>query len=387
MSDELFLTSDLFLEILRSLVMLAIVISLWRASRREPMRKQKGWRTMLVGFTLIFIGSLFDITDEPETNLDGWIMIGDTPVQAFFEKVVGFLLGFLLLAIGFRRLLPSLVEGERAKRELKRAHDELEEHVEERTVELTDEIDRRIRVEDELDRARVRAEAANLTKSRFLANMSHELRTPLNSVIGFAQRLLKNPSSPFEERQTFLKRIADNGRHLLSLIDQILDLAKVEEGRSDVTLETVTLEDLVAQLHQEYCDRFRDQGVSLTTEVPPDLQPIHTDRERLRQILTNLLDNAFKFTSAGSVTVSVHATPGGRPTRIDVVDTGLGISEEDRRLVFEPFGQSNPKVAGELGGTGLGLSICRSLTKLLGFQLEVQSELGRGSTFSLVLSN
>lgn len=230
------------------------------------------------------------------------------------------------------------------------------------------------------------AEAASRTKSEFLANMSHELRTPLNSVIGFANILLKNKSGNLRpEDLAFLDRVLANGKHLLGLINEILDLSKIEARKVDLNLAPVALDQLVTEVLATQEALVRDRPVKLVADLPPQAAPFKTDAGRLKQVLLNLVGNAVKFTEAGSVTVRLVVQPKTRcPLRIEVVDTGIGIPKDRQAAVFEAFQQADSGTARKYGGTGLGLTISRALCELLGCQLELWSEPGRGTTFSIV---
>jgi signal transduction histidine kinase len=240
----------------------------------------------------------------------------------------------------------------------------------------------------ERERAQEAAEAATRAKSAFLATMSHELRTPLNSIIGFANILRKNRGGRLEEQELqFLERVQGSGLHLLSLINEVLDLSKVEAGKMEVDLQTISLEELVQEVVEQSRGQVADPSVRLIARVPPGLAPFTTDRGKLKQILFNLVGNAIKFTPDGSVTVEVGADGSGRrPTHIDVVDTGIGIPPEKREAIFEAFEQAETGTARGYGGTGLGLTISRSLARLLGYRLALESAAGRGSRFRIVLS-
>ena len=174
--------------------------------------------------------------------------------------------------------------------------------------------------------ARAAAEAATGAKSRFLASMSHELRTPLNSVIGFANVLLKNKAENLRAQDlVYLRRILDNGTHLLGLINDILDLSKVEAGRIELAIAPVALDALVRETILELEGQLRDRDLRLVADLPPSMVPIHADRGRLKQVLINLIGNALKFTERGSVTVRVAVEPElHRPTHVDVIDTASG---------------------------------------------------------------
>ena len=190
-------------------------------------------------------------------------------------------------------------------------------------------VTRRIWAEEGLRIARDEAEAANQAKSQFLANMSHELRTPLNSVIGFANILLKNKKKHLDQGETgFLQRILANGRHLLSLINEILDLAKIEAGRVELEIMEADVSELVKETLQQIEGQVRDKDVKVVAEVPDVNAPVETDPHKLKQIIINLVGNALKFTEDGSVTVRVDAEPDGTPFAIRVIDTGIGIPRE-----------------------------------------------------------
>jgi signal transduction histidine kinase len=237
----------------------------------------------------------------------------------------------------------------------------------------------------ETQRALAASGVANRSKSEFLANMSHELRTPLNSVIGFADVLLRNRKSHFDDSEIgYLKRIRENGAHLLTIISDILDLSRIEAGRMDLDVADVNVEQLIQEVVASFLSTGRSAGVDLRVEAPIVLASVRTDRTRLRQILTNLIGNALKFTPEGSVTVRVNAR-GAQVRSIEVIDTGIGIPQDRLAVVFKPFEQADNTTRRKYGGTGLGLSISRSLSELLGYKLEAQSEPGRGSTFRLVL--
>ena len=244
-------------------------------------------------------------------------------------------------------------------------------------------VTRRARAEEALRVAKEEAEGANRAKSQFLANMSHELRTPLNSVIGFTNVLLKNKQGNLTVKEMgFLERVLANGRHLLSLINEVLDLAKIEAGRMELDITEVDPAELVSGTVAQLEGQARERSVALAWEGPDDLPPLETDEAKLRQVLINLVGNALKFSGGGAVTVRLLERDGGLDG-IAVEDTGIGIPPERLEAIFEAFQQADGSTAREYGGTGLGLAISRSICQLLGYDLEVRSVVGEGSTFTI----
>ncbi len=255
-------------------------------------------------------------------------------------------------------------------------------------VVFSKDITRRRRVEEALRRAKQDAEEGNRAKSQFMANMSHELRTPLNSVIGFANILLKDPRERLEPKERgYLERILANGKHLLTLINEILDLSKIEAGRMELEMESVDLPRLVRETLAQMEGQVAGRPVELHGEWNEGLASFQTDAGKLKQILINLIGNALKFTERGKVSIRIiSGADGSTPTRIQVEDTGIGIPEDRLDAIFEAFQQADGTTTRRFGGTGLGLTISRSLCALLGYEMTVDSEVGKGSTFSILLS-
>ncbi|MEY4388080.1 MAG: hypothetical protein RLY20_3363, partial [Verrucomicrobiota bacterium] len=256
------------------------------------------------------------------------------------------------------------------------------------TFGISHDITDRKRAEEAMREAKEAAEEASRAKSQFLASMSHELRTPLNSVIGFANILLKNNAGTLGAAElNFLDRILANGKHLLALINQILDLSKIEARKVELQNAPVALDALIRETIAQQEGLVRDKPVQLLADVPDQVAVIQTDAEKLRQVIINLIGNALKFTEQGSVTVRLVTEPAdGRPLRIEVIDTGIGIPQDKLGLIFEAFQQAEVGTARKYGGTGLGLTISRALCNLMGFNIEVASEVGQGSTFSVLLT-
>jgi PAS domain S-box-containing protein len=256
-----------------------------------------------------------------------------------------------------------------------------------RVVVAHENITRRKLAEEAILRAADEAAAANRAKSDFLAKMSHELRTPLNSVIGFANVLLKNKAKNLAEKDlSYLSRILDNGKHLLGLINDVLDLSKVEAGKMELALSEIRLDVLVPEVLGQLEGQVKGRPVKLVADVPAGLAPIQTDPVKLKQVIINLVGNALKFTASGSVTLRVLAGSDGRPLALDVIDTGIGIPADRQQAIFEAFQQADNTTTRRYGGTGLGLTISRSLCQLLGYRVLVYSTVGKGSIFRVVLA-
>jgi PAS domain S-box-containing protein len=222
-------------------------------------------------------------------------------------------------------------------------------------------------------------------KSQFLANMSHELRTPLNSIIGFSRVILKGIDGPVTDvQQQDLTAIYNSGQHLLGLINDVLDLARIEAGKMELNFEEVHLSDMVTSVMSTAKGLVKEKRIQLLQRIPADMPTVRGDTMRVRQVLLNLISNASKFTDEGSITVEAHVQMG--PTGkmealINVIDTGPGISIEDQKRLFQAFSQVDGSATRKSGGSGLGLSICANLVQLHGGRIGVQSEVDKGSTF------
>jgi PAS domain S-box-containing protein len=226
-------------------------------------------------------------------------------------------------------------------------------------------------------------------KSQFLANMSHELRTPLNSIIGFSRVILKGIDGPTTEQQhQDLSAIYNSGQHLLGLINDILDLSKIDAGKMELTLEELNIVDTIKSVLATTVGLVKDKPVKLLSELDATLPTVRADPMRIRQILLNLISNASKFTEEGTVTVTAEVQPssnGQKEMVISIIDTGPGISIEDQSKLFLAFSQVDSSPTRKTGGTGLGLSICQRLVDLHGGKIGVHSSVGKGSTFYFTL--
>ena len=243
------------------------------------------------------------------------------------------------------------------------------------------------RNEEQLRQARDEAQSANLAKSAFLANMSHEIRTPMTAIIGFADLLL-NPAILPEQIHDYVHTIRRNGEHLLAVINDILDISKVEAGRMQIERLPISPIQLAREVIRSMCPRASKKHLSLElicrTSLP---RMMHTDPTRVRQILMNLIGNAIKFTEKGGVRVvlSMHKAKSDWALHLEVIDTGIGISPEQLSKLFEPFAQADVTTTRKFGGTGLGLTISKQLAKLLGGDITLTSAPNAGSNFLVEL--
>lgn len=253
------------------------------------------------------------------------------------------------------------------------------------TAAIRDVTERR-RHAEELVEMRRQAEEANRLKSEFLANMSHELRTPLNSVIGFTELIHDGKAGPVTAEQTeYLEDVLSSAQHLLQLINDILDLAKIEAGKLQLRPEPIRLSFLAEEVCGSLRTVTRSKAITLDIDIPDDTEPLFSDPARVKQILYNYLSNALKFTPEGG-RVSLSASPNGADAiRLAVRDTGAGISNDDLKRLFIPFHQLDASASKKYQGTGLGLALTKRIVEALGGQVGAESVLGSGSTFYALL--
>jgi len=241
-----------------------------------------------------------------------------------------------------------------------------------------------VRLFDEIqDKSRQLAEASQ-HKSQFLANMSHELRTPLNAILGYTELIADGIYGvPPDKMQAVLKRVESNGKHLLGLINAVLDLSKIEAGQLTLDLADYSLGGVTQTVYSAVEALAIDKKLAFKAEVAPDLPRGHGDERRLAQVLLNLVGNAIKFTDAGEVVIT--ATTGNGSFNVSVRDTGPGISAADQAKLFQEFQQADNSLTRKKGGTGLGLAISKRIIEMHGGRIWVESVVGQGSTFSLTL--
>jgi signal transduction histidine kinase len=216
--------------------------------------------------------------------------------------------------------------------------------------------------------------------------MSHEFRTPLNAILGYTNMLLQGVSGEMTPQQKRnLQRIDSNGRHLLQVINEILDITRIEAGRMPLNLSDFELPELVQEVMAELDPIVARTKLAVSASLAPELPPLHSDRQKVKQIVLNLLSNSLKFTHEGSVQVIAEYELATSMVAVSVKDTGIGIAPEHQEKIFEDFQQVDSSPTRAYGGTGLGLSICRRLAAMMGGRVSVQSTLGQGSTFTLHL--
>ena len=333
-------------------------------------------------FTSFVSNLLFGKTEEPKYQGSVNLVDPKTGQQVPVEAVSGNVYGDPAEVSAIVTILhdqTEAIERERLYEQLKAASAQLERRIQEATSAL-------VHQNELLRRQALELEQASLAKSQFLANVSHDVRTPLNAILGYTSLLLRGVSGPLSASQReSLTRVDANGRHLLTLINEILDISRIEAGKMPVRFSSIKLKELLDEIMAESEPLIARSNLVVTANVPEGLPAIRSDRQKVKQILLNLLTNALKFTPRGSVTVSCTHPRSSRELAIAVADTGIGIAAADQARIFEAFSQADPAATREGGGTGLGLAICRRLAAVLGGRITLESKLRQGSTFTLVL--
>jgi PAS domain S-box-containing protein len=298
------------------------------------------------------------------------------------EAVAGTILsdqGELVWVVTILHDLTQSLEKEALYEQLKQASAELERKVQEATAELAQQ-------NELLRRQHIELEQASALKSQFLANISHEFRTPLNAILGYTHMLLHGVTGPVTDPQRkSLTRIDSNSRHLLALINDILDITRIEAGRMPLNVTQFKVSDLVVEVMSELEPIIRRSNLTVTAKVKSGLPTVKSDRQKVKQIMLNLLSNALKFTPTGSVTIAAAFDRRNQMISVAFVDTGVGIPHESHSKIFEDFRQLDNSPTRGYGGTGLGLSICRRLAQMLSGSIDLVSKAGDGSTFTLKL--
>ena len=286
----------------------------------------------------------------------------------------------------------DITKRKKAEEALQKAHEELEIKIEKRTDELRqavanlkEEVTERKQAEKGLAESMQAVEAANRAKSDFLANMSHELRTPLNSIIGFSEVMVDGIPGPVtDEQKEYLNDVLESGRHLLALINDILDLSKVEAGKLELEVNEFSIKDLLERSIIMFKEKAAKHHIVLKSEIHEDIGNIIADERKTKQVVFNLLSNAVKFTpDRGSVGITAHRTD--KEVQITVWDTGIGIAEEDKDRIFQPFQQLESTLTKKPEGTGLGLNLTKELVELQGGRIWLESKLGKGSKFHFMI--
>jgi PAS domain S-box-containing protein len=300
------------------------------------------------------------------------------PVEAIAGKVLTDT-GELTAVVTILHDRREALERTRLYEQLRAASDELQMRVQSATAELATQ-------NELLRRQAIELEQASRLKSQFLANMSHEFRTPLNAILGYTHMLLQGVAGdlPANVRRQ-LTRIDSNGRHLLTIINEILDITRIEAGKMPMQISEFNLNELVPEVMTELDPVISRSKLTVTSRLSPEPPIMISDRQKVKQVIVNLLSNALKFTHQGGIEIGVDYDPDTRLSSIVVTDTGIGIAPEHHDKIFEDFRQVDDSPSRQYGGTGLGLAICRRLASALGGRISLHSNLGEGSTFTLTI--
>ena len=363
------------------------VVDLVRAGKVAEGRKLQAGRAAPVADRLERLAN--ELVNKAEAEMFEYVDQGDAEYRAARNAIVGVAIAAVLLALILGYTISwSVIRPVRAMDERfgEMARGDFSRHV---AVPNRDELGTLAGnlnlMNDEVGRLTRELTAANRHKSEFLTNMSHELRTPLNAVIGFSDVLEQGMAGSLNDKQReFVRDIRESGKHLLALINDILDLAKVESGRMELDRAEYLLPDSLRSALSLVRERAARHGITLALEIDEEIGIIAADERKVRQVVLNLLSNAVKFTPDGG-RVTLGARRIGQEVEVSVTDTGIGIAPEDQAAVFEEFRQVGTDTARRLEGTGLGLALARRFVELHGGTLRVKSTPGAGSTFSFTL--
>jgi signal transduction histidine kinase/CheY-like chemotaxis protein len=384
--DPLLFATSVFIAIVASMVALWIAFSLPQGGQRRR------WHTLVAASVMgaAIVGMHY--TGMAAANFaPNAVCISSGPrLDATWLAITISAFTFLLLG---STLLLSVIDGQlqsaiaRSAETLRIANEELEQRVAERTLHLTQEQARSAAILEDLHSAKEVAEAANRAKSAFLASISHEIRTPMNAILGLLELLSYSPLD--EEQHETVALVRDSSGSLLRLIDDILDFSKIEAGKLEIRCEATRLRYLVGEVIQMFGGVASTKGLTLINDIAPEVpEHVSVDPLRLRQVLSNFLSNAIKFTERGAITLRVSAAPApDQPdlVRFAVTDGGIGMDQETIARLCEPFVQGDARTSRRYGGTGLGLAICNRLAGLMSGQLHIASSPGKGTTVSLIL--
>jgi signal transduction histidine kinase len=334
-----------------------------------------------------FISGIFGSPERPDGNERrrvGALLLTDPNTGAALpmEAVAGTILtgsGELTAIVTILHDRREALDNVHLYEQLKDASDELELKIQAATADIAEQ-------NELLRRQALELEQASAMKSQFLANMSHEFRTPLNAILGYTSMLLQGIAGPLDPApRRHLARVESNGRHLLAIINEILDISRIEAGRMPLQLTSFRLQDLLIEVRGELEPIIARTVVPVVLDTDSDLPLVRSDRHKVKQIILNLVSNALKFTHAGAVTLRARRSETEAAVAIAVADTGIGIPAADQERIFDDFLQLDNSPTRPYGGTGLGLSICRRLAQMIGARLTVQSRVGHGSTFTVTL--
>jgi signal transduction histidine kinase len=335
---------DIILEILRVVITGAIFIILLQTKKYKQQSKIPGLKYLIIGFGLIFVGNIFDLTDNFE-QLNKFIIIGDTKVEAFIEKFICFLLGFVFLFVGFKKWLPMVMGLEKAKNE---------------------------------------AEEASQAKSEFLANISHELRTPMHGILSYANFGIDKIDKVGKDKLlSYFTNINVSGERLLLLLNDLLDLSKLSADSVILDKKIIPLKDIVEIITLEYDAFIEEKNLHINITSSEDTTAM-LDRQQMQQVIRNLLSNAIKFTpNDKTISISINQLEDAT-IKMVIADEGMGIPEGELDSIFDEFVQSSKTKTGK-GGTGLGLAITRKIIKKHGGNIFAENRDPVGSSFTIIL--